>query len=134
MRNDNRRLLIVFVVLLALALIGPMIGGTLFGPGGMWENTDRAPGWALGLLAGFIGPSLLATPTALIVGIILLVGWLGGSSTGRDRESQEKKDRGMEDPALETLRQRYAAGEVPQEEYKHIRQILGRRLPFGKQA
>jgi uncharacterized membrane protein len=40
----------------------------------------------------------------------------------------------MEDPALETLRQRYAAGEVPQEEYKHIRQILGRRLPFGKQA
>jgi hypothetical protein len=48
-RSDNRRLLIVFVVLLALALIGPMIGGTLFGPGGMWENTDRAPGWALGL-------------------------------------------------------------------------------------
>jgi uncharacterized membrane protein len=134
MRNDNRRLLIVFVVLLALALIGPMIGGTLFGPGGMWENTDRAPGWALGLLAGFIGPSLLATPTALIVGIILLVGWLSGSSTGRGGESQEKKDRGMGDPALETLRQRYAAGEVSQEEYKHIRQILERRPPFGERA
>ena len=125
MRSDSRRLLIVFVVLLALALIGPMIGGTLFGPGGMWENTDRAPGWALGLLAGFIGPSLLATPTALIVGIILLVRWLGGSSTGRDREAQEN-DRGMGDPALETLRQRYAAGEVSQEEYKHIRQTLER--------
>jgi uncharacterized membrane protein len=124
-RSDSRRLLIVFVVLLALALIGPMIGGTLFGPGGMWEDTDRAPGWALGLLAGFIGPSLLATPTALIVGIILLVRWLGGSSTGQDREAQEK-DRGMGDPALETLRQRYAAGEVSQEEYKDIRQTLER--------
>ena len=102
MRNDNRRLLIVFVVLLALALIGPMIGGTLFGPGGMWENTDRAPGWALGLLAGFIGPSLLATPTALIVGIILLVRWLGDSSTGLERgkrriggwETQRKRSYG----------------------------------------
>ena len=125
MRSDSRRLLIVFVVLLALALIGPMIGGTLFGPGGMWEDTDGAPGWALGLLAGFIGPSLLATPTALIVGIILLVRWLGGSSTGRDKEAQGK-DRGMGDPALETLRQRYAAGEVSQEEYKHTRQTLER--------
>ncbi len=125
MRSDSRRLLIVYVVLLALARIAPVIGGTLFGPGGMWEDTDRAPGWALGLLAGFIGPSLLATPTALIVGIILLVRWLGGSSTGRDRETQEK-DRGMGDPALETIRQRYAAGEVSQEEYKHIRQTLER--------
>jgi uncharacterized membrane protein len=124
-RDDNRRLLIVFAVLLVLALIGPMIGGTLFGPGGMWENTDRAPGWALGLLVASIGPSMLATPAALIVGIVLLVRWLGGSSTGRDREVPET-DRGMGDPALETLRQRYAAGEVSQDEYKHMRQTLKR--------
>jgi len=124
-RGDNRRLLIVFAVLLVLALIGPMIGGTLFGPGGMWENTDRAPGWALGLLAASIGPSMLATPAALIVGIVLLVRWLGGSSTSRDREVPEA-DRGMGDPALETLRQRYAAGEVSQDEYKHMRQTLKR--------
>ena len=125
MRDDNRRLLIVFAVLLVLALIGPMIGGTLFGPGGMWENTDRAPGWALGLLAASIGPSMLVTPAALIVGIVLLVRWLGGSSTGRDREVPET-DRGMGDPALETLRQRYATGEVSQDEYKHMRQTLKR--------
>jgi putative membrane protein len=124
-RSDNRRLLIVFVVLLALALIGPTIGGMLFGPGGMWEDTDRAPGWALGLLAGFIGSSLLATPTALIVGIVLLVRWLGGSSTSPDGEAHEK-DREMRDPALETLQQRYAAGEVSQEEYKNRRQTLER--------
>jgi putative membrane protein len=109
-------------VLVAMALIGPMIGGTLFGPGGMWEDTDRAAGWALGLLAGFGGLSLLATPAALIVGIILLVRWLGGSSIGPNRETE----RGMGDPALETVRQRYAAGEVSQEEYKNIRHTLGR--------
>ncbi len=40
MRSNNRALLIVFVVLLVLALIGPTIGGALFGPGGMWEDTD----------------------------------------------------------------------------------------------
>ena len=125
MKNDNRGLLIALVVLVALALIGPMIGGTLFGPGGMWEDTDRAPGWALGLVAAFLGPSLFATPAALIVGIILLVRWLGGSSTGPDREA-EGKDREMGDPAQETLRQRFAAGEVSQEEYKTIRQALER--------
>jgi uncharacterized membrane protein len=68
---------------------------------------------------------MLATPAALIVGIVLLVRWLGGSSTGRDREVPET-DRGMGDPALETLRQRYAAGEVSQDEYKHMRQTLKR--------
>ena len=125
MKNDNRGLLISLVVLVALALIGPMIGGTLFGPGGMWEDTDRAPGWALGLVAAFLGPSLFATPAALIVGIILLVRWLGGSSTGLGREAQGKEME-MGDPAQETLRQRFAAGEVSQEEYKKIRQALER--------
>ena len=125
MRSNNRGLLIALMVVVAIALIGPMIGGTLFGPGGMWEDTDRAAGWALGLLAGFGGLSMLATPAALIVGIILLVRWLGGSSIGPDREAQGK-ERGIGDPALETLRQRYAAGEVSQEEYKNTRQTLER--------
>jgi uncharacterized membrane protein len=111
-----------------LALIGPMIGGTLFGPGGMWENTDRAAGWALGLLAGFAGLSLLATPAALIVGIILLVRWLGGgTSAPPDRGAQEGKGSEEErDPALKTLRHRYAAGEISQEEYENMRKTLER--------
>ena len=125
MKSDNRGLLIALVVLVAIDLIGPMIGGTLFGPGGMWEDTDRAAGWALGLLAGLGGLSMLATPAALIVGIVLLVRWLGSSSTGPHREAQEM-DRGIGDPALETLRQRYAAGEVSKEKYKNIRQTLER--------
>jgi len=124
-KSDKRGLVIALLVLVAIALIGPVIGGTLFGPGGVWEDTDQAPGWALGLVAAFIGPSLFATPAALIVGIVLLVRWLGSSSTSPHREAQEV-DRGIGDPALETLRQRYAAGEVSQEEYKNIRRTLER--------
>lgn len=108
-----------------LALMGPIIGGTLFGPGGMWENTDRAPGWALGLVAGFIGPSMLATPAALIVGIVLLVRWLSGTSASPTQEPQEK-GADARDPALDTLRRRYAAGEVAQEEYENMHQTLER--------
>lgn len=127
MRSDNRGLLIALVVLVALALIGPMIGGTLFGPGGMWEDTDRAAGWALGLLAGFGGLSLLATPAALIVGVVLLVRWLGGSSsTPLDRVAQEEKVREELDPALDTLRRRYAAGEISHEEYEDMHKRLVR--------
>jgi uncharacterized membrane protein len=122
-KSDNRGLLIALVVLVAFALSGPMVGGTLFGPGRMWEDTDRAAGWALGLLAGFVGLSMLAGPAALIVGIILVVRWLGGSSTGPDRETQGKVME-MRDPAQEALRQRFAAGEVSQEEYKKMRQAL----------
>ncbi len=127
MRSDNRGLLIALVVLVAIALIGPMIGGTLFGPGGMLEDTDRAAGWALGLLAGFGGLSLLATPAALIVGVVLLVRWLGGStSTPLDRGAQEEKVREELDPALDTLRRRYAAGEISHEEYEDMHKRLER--------
>ncbi len=91
MRSNNRALLIVFVVLGVLALIKSMIGGTLFRPGGMREDTDRAPGWAVGLLAGFTGLSLLTTLATLIVGINLLIRWLGGgTSAGPSRGAQEE--------------------------------------------
>jgi uncharacterized membrane protein len=90
----------------------------------LWEDTERQDG----LLAGFAGLSLLATPAALIVGIILLVRWLGGGSTSDapDRGAQEEKGRGERDPALETLRRRYAAGEISQEEYENMRKTLER--------
>jgi uncharacterized membrane protein len=128
-KRNNHGLLIAFVVLVALAIIGPVIAGTLFGPGGIWENTDNAPGWALGLMAAFIGPSMIATPAALVVGIILLVRWLGGGATlpSPDQEPQEEK-KGTEkapDEALEILRRRYAAGEISLEEYENMHQTLG---------
>ena len=121
MRSNNCPLLIVFVVLPALVLIGPMIGGTLFGPGGIWEDTDRAAGWALPKgMAGFAGLSLLAIPAAPIVGIVVLVRWLGGgTSAGPDRRAiHEEKGKEERDPALDTLRRRYAVDGISQEEYE----------------
>jgi MFS family permease len=90
-KNDNRGLLIAMVALVVLALIGPMIGGALFGSGGMWENTDQAAGWALGLLVGFGGLSALALPASLIVGMILLVRWLGARPPGRIERCRRRK-------------------------------------------
>jgi uncharacterized membrane protein len=123
-KSNNRALLIVFEVLLALALIGPMIGGTLFGPGGMWEDIDRAAGWALPKgMAGFAGLSLLAIPAAPIVGIVVLVRWLGGgTSAGPGRRAiQEEKGKEERDPTLDSLRRRYAVYEISQEEYETMR-------------
>jgi putative membrane protein len=126
-KNDNRGLVIALVVLVVLALVGPMIGGTLFGPGGAWEDTDRAAGWALGLMAGFGGLSMLATPAALVVGVILLVRWLGSATSAHpDERAKEETDSLARDPALETLRRRYAAGDVSREEYDNVRQALER--------
>ena len=127
MKSDKRGLLSALVVLVAIALIDPMIGGTLFGPGGMWEDTDRAAGWALGLLAGFGGLSMLATPAALIVGIVLLVRWLGGTPAPSDRRAPEEEGGGERDPAIDTLRRRYAAGGISQEEYETLRSTLVER-------
>src|SRR3712207_126997 len=127
MKNDNRALLITLVVLVALALIGPMIGGTLFGPGGMWEDTDRAAGWGLWLLAGFLPLSLLAAPAALVVGIVFLVSLVGGgTSAPLGRGGQGGGGRGERDPALDTARRRYAAGEISHEEYEDMRKRLER--------
>jgi hypothetical protein len=42
--SNKRAIRNALVMLAAVALIGPMIGGTLFGPGGMWENNIRRPG------------------------------------------------------------------------------------------
>jgi uncharacterized membrane protein len=114
-RSNNCPLLIVFVVLPALVLIGPMIGGMLFGPGGIWEDTDRAAGWALP--KGMTG---LAIPAAPIVGIVVLVRWLGSAtSAGSDRRTiQEEKGKEEREPALDTLRRRYAVNEISQEEYE----------------
>ena len=62
----------------------------------------------------------------MIVGIILLVQWLGGRSISGapDRGTQEEKGREERDPALEILRRRYAAtGEISLEEYEKHAQI-----------
>jgi putative membrane protein len=123
MSRNNRGLLILLVVLVLVSLIGPLLVGGMMGQGMMWGYGPRggpsgAGGWAWGLTMGLGLLSMLAFFGALIVGIVLLVRWLGGTTAGPDGRS--------EDPALETLRRRYAAGEISHEEYERMRKVLER--------
>lgn len=61
---------------------------------------------------------MLALFGALIVGVVLLVRWMGGANSRSEGEP--------EDPALETLRHRYASGEISKEEYEERRNVLER--------
>ena len=105
MSKDHRGLLIVLGVLVLLFLIGPLLGGGMMGQGMMWDHDSQGTlginGWAWGLLMAIGLLSMFAVWGAIIVGIVLLVRWLAGTSAG-------SKD--AEDPALEALRRRYAAG------------------------
>lgn len=121
MSQNNRGLLILLAVLVAVFLIGPLIGGGMMGPGMMWGYGPRGTpsgvgGWVWGLGIGLGWLSMLAFWGALIVGVVLLVRWLGGTTGGSDRE----------DEALETLRRRYAVGEISHKEYQERRQVLER--------
>ncbi len=67
-----------------------------------------------GLLMGFLGPVFWLL---IIAGIILLVRYLWptvGATAGREREGS----------ALEILRERYARGEIDQEEFTRRKQDL----------
>lgn len=119
MSRNDRGLLILLAVLVAVFLIGPLVGGGMMGPNMMWGYGPRGgvsgSGWLWGLGVGLGWLSMLAFWGALIVGVVLLVRWLGVSA-GSDRE----------DEALETLRRRYAAGEISHEEYEERRKVLER--------
>lgn len=126
MSQNNRGLLILLAVLVAVFLIGPLVGGGMMGPGMMgpgmmWGDGPRGnpsgtSGWAWGLGMGLGWLSMLAFWGAVIVGVVLLVRRLGGTAAGPDRE----------DEALETLRRRYAAGEISHEEFEERRRVLER--------
>ena len=87
------------------------------GPQGMMPQGGVVGGWAWGLAMGLGALSTLAFWGALIVGIILLVRWFAARAAHPDEQSGA-------DPALETLRRRYAAGEISQEEYENRRKVL----------
>ena len=87
------------------------------GPQGMMPHGGVVGGWAWGLAMGLGALSTLAFWGALIVGIILVVRWFAGRAAHPDERSGAA-------PALETLRRRYAAGEISQEEYENRRKVL----------
>ena len=122
MSKDHRGLLIVLGVLVVIFLIGPLLGGGMMGQGMMGAHDPQGilgiNGWAWGLMMALGLLSMFAFWGAIIVGIVLLVRWLTGTNAGpNDAE---------EDPALEALRRRYAAGEISHEEYERMRKALER--------
>jgi putative membrane protein len=124
MANDNRGLWLALAVLVVVLLAGPALAGGVMGPGmvgpGMMGGygAGSVGGGSWGLAVGLGWLSMLAFWGALIVGVVLLVRWLGGSTGAGGRGGGES--------ALEILKRRYAAGEITKEQYEEMRQTLGR--------
>jgi putative membrane protein len=90
-------------------MVGPgMMGGAAPGAAGGWT-------WGLGMALGWL--AMLAFWGALILGVVVVVRWLGGAP-GRGGSAPETP--------LEILRRRYAAGEIDREQYEQMRQVLER--------
>ena len=120
--SNHRGLLIVLGVLVVIFLLGPLVGGGMMGQGMMGIHDPQGilgiNGWAWGLVMALGLLSMFAFWGAIIVGIVLLVRWLTGTN-GAPKRAEE-------DPALEALRRRYAAGEISHEEYERMRKALER--------
>lgn len=123
MNRETRGLLIVLGVLVLLVLLMPLFGGGMMGPGMMWgygqPGQPGQPGWSWGLGMGLGLLAMLAFWGVLIVGLVLLVRWLAGTGGGGGGGPRGE-------PPVETLKRRYAAGEVDREEYERMRQELER--------
>ena len=66
-------------------------------------------GWGMG------GFSMLLWWGVVVVAVVVLVGWLSGTPTGTSPQST----------ALETLKERYAKGEIDKQEFEQKKRDLG---------
>jgi putative membrane protein len=75
--------------------------------------------WNYGMAGnfGFGGIFMILFWVFIIVGIISLVKWMGNSTGGSGRNKGDSS-------ALEILKQRYARGEINDQEFKKIKQDL----------
>jgi putative membrane protein len=118
MDSTTRALLVALGVLLVVALgfsalMGGVTGPGLAGPGPVGPTMMPGHGWMWGLGMGFGGLVMLAFWGALIVGIVLLIRSMG---MGRGPVSHTTP--------LDTLKRRYAAGEITREQYELMRKDL----------
>jgi putative membrane protein len=120
MDSTTRAFLIGLGVLLAVALgasvlMGGVMGPAMMGQGPVGPTMMSGRGWMWGLGMGLGGVVMLAFWGALIVGIVLFVRSMGA---GGGRLSQATP--------LDTLKRRYAAGEITREQYEQMRTDLER--------
>lgn len=71
-----------------------------------------------GMMAGGMLAMVLSGLVVFAV-VVLLIIWLARQATATDQPAQQN------DQALTTLRRRYAAGEISQEQYRQMAQELG---------
>jgi putative membrane protein len=90
----------VAAVVVALLLVGLAGGGMMMGPGMM------------------VGGPLLLVGIVLLAVWLLRGGWLAEVTSARDRPSGER--------ALDVLGERYARGELSDEQYEAMRRVLQR--------
>jgi putative membrane protein len=118
MDSTTRTLLVALGVLLVVALgLSALMGGVM-GPAvpGQWPvgpGMMRGGGWMWGLGMGFGGLVMLTFWGALIVGIVLLVRSIGVGAGAPSHSTP-----------LDTLKRRYAAGEITREQYEQMRKDL----------
>jgi putative membrane protein len=76
----------------------------------MWGDSGYGWGWAM----GFHMISMVLFWVLIILGIVVLVKWIGGSTAPREKS------------ALEILEERYARGEIDKAEFEDKKRALTR--------
>ena len=118
MDSTTRALLVVLGVLLVVALgfsalMGGVMGPGIMGQGPVGPAAMPGRGWMWGFGMGLGGLVMLTFWGALIVGIVLLVRSMGVDGSPRSHTAP-----------LDTLKRRYAAGEITREQYEQMRKDL----------
>jgi len=78
----------------------------------MWGGYDYGWGWGMGF--GMI--SMVLFWVIIILGIVVLVRWIGTGSSGADRTPAKS--------ALDILKERYARGEIERDEFEQKKRDL----------
>jgi putative membrane protein len=77
--------------------------------------------WGAGWFGWFLGPLMMVFWIALLVGaVVLIMRWLGASGPVEPRRRNPGSD------ALDTLRERFAKGEIDKAEFEERRALLER--------
>ena len=72
----------------------------------------------------FLGPLMMILFIALVVVIVvLIVRWLGGPAMGHDGAARHRPAGGQRD-AVDILRERFARGEIDEEEFHRRKRLL----------
>jgi len=104
----------ILVALPALAQDAPP--GWRHGPGMMWDG-----GWSMGWM--FLGPLMMILfVAAIVVLVVVALRWLTGGGQGGGHAAPPPAASGR--APLDILKERFARGEIDEEEFKRRRRIL----------